>query len=179
MTIKLTKKQKIQVLNGEDLFKVMKEILLRESKIDRNKEHLWIVSLSTPNRILLIELIALGSVSNVEIEPMEIFSFALQKRAVKIIVVHNHPGGTLIPSTRDEEITDKLQAIGNFLRVPLVDHLIISENGYFSFYESGLLERIIRKGNYDLTFSNKDKLLTTIKRLEKELSKFKKSTPSK
>ena len=176
MTIKLTKKQKIKILNIEDLFKIMKQVLLRESKIDRNKEHLWIVSLSTSNHILLIELIALGTVRDVQVEPMEVFSFALQKRAVKIILIHNHPSGNLIPSKRDIEITDKIHAIGDFLRIPLVDHMIISEKGYFSFYESGLLGEIVRKGNYDLTFNNKDKLLNTIKKLEKELSKLKKPT---
>ena len=177
MTIKLSKKQKIQILNGNDLFMVMKEILLRESKIDRNKEHLWVVSLSISNQLLLIELIALGSVRDVQIEPMEIFSFALQKRAVKIIIVHNHPSGSLKPSQRDIEMTDKIQAIGDFLRVPLIDHLIISEKEYFSFDESGLLVELIRKGNYDLTFNTKDKLLTTIKRLQKELHKSKNTKP--
>ena len=174
MTVKLSTKQKIKVLNGKDVFIIMREILLRENKIDRNKEHLWIVSLSANNQILLIELIALGTVKNVPIEPMEVFSFALQKRSVKIILVHNHPSGSLKPSSSDIEITDKIQAIGSFLQVPLIDHIIISEKDHFSFNESGLLGEITRKGNYDLTFNDKDKLLSTIKRLEKKLSKMKK-----
>jgi DNA repair protein RadC len=167
MPIKLTAKQKIKVLNGFDVFIVMKEILLRENKIDRNKEHLWVISLSTNNRILLVELISLGTVKQVQVEPMEIFSFALQKRAVKIILVHNHPSGSLKPSISDTEITEKMQAIGSFLQVPVIDHLIISERGYYSYEESGLLAEIISNGNYDLTFDKKDKLLSNLKKLEK------------
>jgi DNA repair protein RadC len=167
MTIKLTKAQKIQILNGKDVFKIMKEILIRENKIDRNKEHLWIIALSVSNNIMLIELIALGTVRQVQADPMEVFSFALQKRAVKIIMVHNHPDGVLKPSAHDALMTDKMQAIGTFLNVPLIDHIIISERGYFSFADSGLLADIIRQGNFDLTFDKKDKLLANLKKLEK------------
>jgi DNA repair protein RadC len=73
-----------------------------------------------------------------------------------------------------------MQAIGSFLELPLIDHLIISEKGYFSFNESGLLGKIVEEGNYDLTFAKKDKLMdkvkaqgNVIKRLEKELSSLK------
>jgi DNA repair protein RadC len=173
MTIKLTKAQKIQILNGKDVYKIMKEILLRENKIDRNKEHLWIISLSNSNRILLIELVALGTVRQVQIDPMEVFSFALQKRAVKIMLVHNHPSGTLKPSPTDALMTDKMQAIGTFLNVPLIDHIIISERGYFSFEESGLLADLVKQGNFDITFDKKEQLVKKVKKLEKELSKLK------
>lgn len=179
MTIKLTSKQKITVEYSHDVFKIMKEILLRENKIDRNKEHLWIISLSTTNQILLIELIALGTVRTVQVDPMEIFSFALQKRAVRIMMVHNHPSGSLKPSPKDIEVTGKIEAIGSFVQVPLIDHIIISERNYFSFNESGLLGKIIREANYDLTFDKKDKLLATlkkqnaiIKKMEKELQRL-------
>jgi DNA repair protein RadC len=167
MTIKLTPKQKIKVLNGVDVFNVMREILLRENKIDRNKEHLWVISLSTNNRILLIELISLGTVRSVQVEPMEIFSFAIQKRAVKIILVHNHPSGSLKPSGTDVEITDRMQAIGDFLQVPMIDHIIVSERSYYSFEESGMLAQIARQSTYDLTFAKKDTLTANLKKLER------------
>ena len=61
MRVKLTKEQKIQVLNSVDVYDVMQRILLRENKIDRSKEHFWVVCLSTRNRILLIELVSLGT----------------------------------------------------------------------------------------------------------------------
>lgn len=173
MTVKLTKKQKIKVLNGEDVYTIMLEVLLRESKIDRNKEHLWVIALSRNNNILMIELVVPGTVKAIAVEPMEIFSIVLQKRAVKMIVVHNHPSGELIPSTSDIEMTDKLQAIASFLDVPLVDHLIISEKGFFSFMESGMLAKIVRESTFDLTFAKTHKMMDQILVQEKIIEKLK------
>ena len=126
MNVRLTQEQKIKVLNSEDLYKVMQQVLLRENKIDRNKEHFWVVCLASNNQILLIELISLGTVNQTLVEPMEVFSFALQKRAVQIIMVHNHPSGELKPTKGDIEVTDKMLAIGKFVNVPVIDHLIIT-----------------------------------------------------
>lgn len=153
MTIRLTDEQKIKVLNGQDLFLVMQQILLREKKIDRNKEHFWIVCLAQNNRILMIELISLGTVNRTLVQPMEVFSFALQKRAVKIILVHNHPSGELHHSEADYQVTEQMVSIGKFLDCPVYDHLIISEEGYLSFREKGLLHKIEKENRYDLTFS--------------------------
>jgi len=145
----------------------MQQVLLRERKISRNKEHSWIVCLDNVNKILLIELIAIGTVNKSIVEPMDVFSFALQKRAVKIILVHNHPSGELEPSKLDLDVTDKLQAIGSFINVPLTDHLIITEKSYFSFVDRGILEKIKNESHYDLTFDKTQKLISGIKKLEK------------
>jgi DNA repair protein RadC len=172
MTVKLTKKQKIKVLNGQDVYSIMQEVLMRESKIDRNKEHLWVIALSRSNTILLIELVVLGTVRAITVEPMEVFSIVLQKRAVKMILVHNHPSGQLEPSTADIQMTDKMQAIASFLDVPMIDHLIISEKGFFSFMESGMLGKIMRESTFDLTFSKTDKMLDQIKNQAKKIDKL-------
>ncbi|HPH99951.1 MAG TPA: JAB domain-containing protein [Chitinophagaceae bacterium] len=158
MTVRLTENQKIQILNAQDVYSIMQQVLLREKKIDRNKEHFWIIGLATNNQILFIELISLGSVKATIVEPMEVFSFALQKRAVKIIMVHNHPSGTLNPSKADIEITDKMVAIGKFLQMPIIDHFIISEKTYYSFTASGLLNEIEKNTHYDLSFKEIDNL---------------------
>ena len=71
------------MLNSQDIYKIMQQILLRENKIGRSKEHFWVVCLSYSNRILLIELISLGTMKKSIVDPTEIFSFALQKRASK------------------------------------------------------------------------------------------------
>jgi DNA repair protein RadC len=73
----------------------MQQILLREDKIDQNREHFWVIGLANNNRILFIELVSLGTVNRTLVEPMEVYSLALQKRAVKIILCHNHPSGIL------------------------------------------------------------------------------------
>lgn len=158
MNVRLSQEQKIKVLNSEDLYKVMQQVLLRENKIDRNKEHFWVVCLASNNQILLIELISLGTVNQTLVEPMEVFSFALQKRAVQIIMVHNHPSGELKPTKGDIEVTDKMLAIGKFVNVPVIDHLIITEEKYYSFVDSGMLEKIEKETTYDLSFKQIDEL---------------------
>lgn len=158
MNVRLTPEQKIKVLNTEDLAHIMQQVLKRENKIDRNKEHLWVVCLANNNRILLVELVSLGTVNSTLAEPMEIFSFALQKQAVKIILVHNHPSGELTPSLEDRDITDRMAAIGDFVRTPLIDHIIITETSYYSFADSGLLDKLRRDSSFDLTFAKQEEL---------------------
>ncbi len=77
MNVRLTKAQKIKVLNSHDVFLVMQQILLRENRIERGKEHFWVICLSNSNKILLIELTSLGTASQTLVDATEIFSFAL------------------------------------------------------------------------------------------------------
>lgn len=100
------------------------------------------VGMENNNRILFIELVSLGSVNSTIAEPMEVFSFALQKQAVKIILIHNHPSGDLIPSEQDKDQTDRFIQVGIIVNVPVIDHFIISERSYYSFEVSGLLDQL-------------------------------------
>lgn len=152
MTIHLSEDEKIKVVNSLGVFKVMLQILLREEEIDRDKEHFWVVALSNNNRIMLIELISLGSVNKTIVEPMEVFSFALQKRAVKIILVHNHPSGELTPSLADKDLTDRLIQSGKLVNCPVIDHLIITTVGYTSFADTGLMAELQLSTKYALDF---------------------------
>lgn len=120
----------------------MQQILLRESEIDRDKEHLWTVSLDNANRILNIEMVSMGTVNQTLVDPMEVFSIPLQKRAVKLIVVHNHPSGELKPSEADKDVTDNLIQAGKIIHVELIDHLIISEKSYYSFKDNDLMDEL-------------------------------------
>ncbi|KAA5535146.1 DNA repair protein [Taibaiella lutea] len=148
MNIRLKKEEKVKVLCADDLYGIMQRVLVRESRIDRNREHLWTVSLDNAYRILNIELVSLGTINKTLIEPMEVFSIPLQKRAVKVILVHNHPSGELTPSERDKDVTDQLIQVGRIMHVPLMDHLIISEKDYYSFMDSGLLKELEQSLKY-------------------------------
>jgi DNA repair protein RadC len=152
MTIHLTDDDKIKVTDSLGVYKVMLQILLREEEIDRDKEHFWVVALSNNNRIMLIELISLGSVNKTIVEPMEVFSFALQKRAVKIILVHTHPSGELAPSAADNDLTDRLIQSGKLVNCPVIDHLIITTEGYTSFADTGLMAQLQLSTKYALDF---------------------------
>lgn len=142
MNIDLSNEEKIKVLNGNDLYGIMQRILLREEKIDQDREHFWVVGMANNNRILFIELISLGAVNKTIVEPMEVFSLALQKRSVRIILVHNHPSGELMPSEADKDITDRLIQVGKIVNLEVWDHLIISTNTYLSFRDTGLFDQL-------------------------------------
>jgi DNA repair protein RadC len=68
-----------------------------------------------------------------------VFKAALDARAAAVIAVHNHPSGNLQPSVADVELTEKLRKAGQLLDIPLLDHLIVSERGYYSFADEGRL----------------------------------------
>ena len=148
MNINLTEEEKIKILNSDDIYSIMQKVLLREEKIDQNKEHFWILGLASNQRLLFIELISLGTVNKTLVEPMEVFSLALQKQAVKIILCHNHPSGELKPSAEDQDITDRLLQVGRIVNMPVIDHLIISDISYLSFADIGLLYELSKSLKY-------------------------------
>lgn len=158
MNVKLSVNEKIKVLNSADIYSIMQKVLLRENKIERNKERFWIIGLATNNKILYIELISVGTINRTIVEPMEVFSIALQKRSVKIVMVHNHPSGEMRPSDEDKDITDRLIQVGNFLNIPVPEHLIISENSYYSFNDSGLIEQLRESKKYGLPYKEAERI---------------------
>ena len=164
MNIKLANKTKIQIQNSGDIYSVMQRILMREEKVDRGREHLWTISLDNSNKILNIELVSMGSFKATIVEPMEVFSIPLQKRAVHLVLVHNHPSGILKPSEADKDITDRLIQVGRIMKVPILDHLIITESSYYSFANSGLLDELSKSLKYVPAFEIK-------KRYEKQAEK--------
>jgi DNA repair protein RadC len=148
MNIELTEVQKVKIRSDRDLFPVMKEILLRESTIDLNKEHFWCVGLATNGKLLYIELVSLGTLSQSIVEPMDIFAWALHKQVAMLILVHNHPSGERMPTKEDLELTDQMIQVGRIVQIPVVDHLIISTEGYYSFERKGDLERLQKSKKY-------------------------------
>ena len=148
MYIKLTSSQRVKILCSDDIYGIMQRVLLRENKIDRNREHFWTISLDNVHKILNIELVSLGTVNETLIAPMEVFSVPLQKRAVKLILIHNHPSGEIQPSEVDKDITDRLIQVGRIMHLPVLDHLIITEKTYYSFADSGLLDELKQSTKY-------------------------------
>ncbi|MCY1634971.1 JAB domain-containing protein, partial [Marinifilum sp. D737] len=89
-----------------------------------------------------------GTINQTLVEPMEVFSLALQKRAVKIILCHNHPSGELTPSDSDKDITDRLIQVGIIVNTKVIDHLIISDKSFLSFNDIGLLAELKKSTRY-------------------------------
>jgi len=138
MNVKLTPQQKIKLLNAEDIFSVMQRILLRENKIDRDKEHFWIIGLASNDRLLFVELVSLGSATETVIEPMKVFRMAVMRNTAKAVLVRNHPTLELESSMQERDVCDRLIQVGRILNVPVVDHLVITPHTYQRFEAIGL-----------------------------------------
>lgn len=148
MNVKITKAQKIRILYAHDVYSIMQQVLLRENKIDRGKEHFWTVGMDRANHIVYVELISIGTSHTTQVEPMQVFRIAIQKAALKIILVHNHPSGQLRPSDEDLMLTDRLIQVGRIVGIEVYDHLIITENSYISLEERGEMNKLRSSNMY-------------------------------
>lgn len=172
MNVKLTPEQKITVLNSTDLYAIMQKILLRENKIRRNQEHFWIVGLDNRNKVLFIELISLGAVNRVTVNPPEVFRMAIYKLAVKVVLVHNHPSGDMLPSQPDLDLTNRMLKAGEIIKIDVIDHLIINENTFISFDQQGLIKQLKSNDSYRIVGEHEAELKalrTEVEKLEMKL----------
>lgn len=158
MNVRLTKDQKIKIANSEDVYNIMQQVLLRENRISRKQEHFWIVGLDNKSRILFIELLALGQQNRVNMNPSDTFRMAIYKLATQAILIHNHPSGATDLSKEDKDLTDYLYKAGRFLRIEVIDHLVITETEYYSFEDNGLMDAIKNSGMWELIDTTKTDL---------------------
>jgi DNA repair protein RadC len=112
---------------------------LLSSLAAKKQEYFTCISLNGGNRIISRRVITIGLLDQSLVHPREVFADALGERAAKIIVAHNHPAGDAHPSKEDLQVTEKLARAALILGIELLDHVIITESGYFSFREEGLL----------------------------------------
>jgi len=117
------------------------EDIVRELDEFRNKKQEYFIAiyLDGVDRIIEKRVITIGILDKTLIHPREVFAPAIEMRAASIIVAHNHPSGELNPSENDIIITNKLKEAGDILGIDLIEHIIISKKGYFSFYENGYI----------------------------------------
>lgn len=98
-----------------------------------------VLLMSKANRVMGIYRISTGGISGTVVDPRLLFTAALKANASAIILAHNHPSGNLQPSEQDLAITNKIRQAGQLLDITLLDHLIITSEGFFSFAEEGLI----------------------------------------
>lgn len=137
---------------SEVFFNSPKEVfdyLLYELKGEK-REIFMVLYLANNNRVLSIERLSEGTITESAIYPREIFGRAYSLGASKLVLVHNHPSGNLTPSREDIRITKLIALAGHLLNMRVIDHLIIGENGYMSFAEQGLMDQIERELKRDL-----------------------------
>jgi DNA repair protein RadC len=104
---------------------------------DRKQERFIVVSLNGAHEVIAVRVASVGLLNRTLIHPREVFADPLSDRAAAVIVAHNHPSGRLEPSQEDIDITERLAKAGKTIGVGLLDHLIFSWEGYWSFLESG------------------------------------------
>ena len=113
--------------------------LIRPNLMDLPHEEFWVILLNRANVVMRKTAISRGGVAGTVADPKMIFKEALEQLASSIILVHNHPSGNRNPSAADIQLTKKLKEAGNFLDLPILDHLIYSDQGYYSFADEGML----------------------------------------
>lgn len=169
MNVKLTKEQKIRVEDSKDIAYLMRQVLLRDNKRGREREHFWVIGLDAGDLISYIELVSLGTHKRTLVEPMEVFSFALQKHCAAIVLVHNHPSGKMDASAADRVLTDRLIQVGKIVLIEVRDHVIISskDNGFYSFVDTGLMQKLEESTDFVPPY----KLIEQAKKLATDLAK--------
>lgn len=126
--------KKVKVVTSRDAYDAMKGKM-----IDLPHEEFWLVILNRANSIVRKELISRGGVAGTVVDTKIIFKLAVEHYASSIIICHNHPSGNLKPSEADLKITKNIKDAGKIMEIPLVDHLIITDNGYYSFADEGII----------------------------------------
>jgi DNA repair protein RadC len=102
------------------------------------KEYFFVLLLNRRNQLTGFFKVSCGGLTGTVADQRIIFSTALKCLATGIVLVHNHPSGSLVPSDQDRELTNKLRTVGKLLDIQVTDHIILTAEGYYSFADSGL-----------------------------------------
>ena len=113
--------------------------LMRPDLYDESVEQVYLLLLNRSNGLIKKERVSQGGTTASVVDPKVVFRFALEQGAHSLILIHNHPSGNLQPSDTDKRLTQRLQKIGKELELPLIDHLIYTDRGYFSFADEGIM----------------------------------------
>jgi len=105
----------------------------------KQQEYFICISLNGAGEVLAKRVVSIGLLNHSLVHPREVFADVITDRAASIICVHNHPSGSLEPSSQDIAVTRQVQEAGNLLGIQLLDHIIITKTGFSSMKERGLL----------------------------------------
>ena len=134
----LLRHSKIKIGEATDVAKVFQDLLSLEDKIDRDKEHFYVMHVDARQQVNLVELVAIGTLTHAEVHPRETYRRAVIEGSHSIIVAHNHPTGDVMPSEADIKATQQLHKAGEILQILLLDHIIFTAQGdtFFSFKDN-------------------------------------------
>jgi len=126
-------KQNVKIASAAD---VHRELV---AYVNKKQEHFIVMTLDGANHIIEKRVVFVGTLNQSLVHPREVFADAICDRAASIIIAHNHPSGQLIPSDADKRITRRLKEVADMVGIELLDHVILSREGYYSFEEEGIV----------------------------------------
>lgn len=124
----------LQITGSKDAVEIFQPLLG-----DLLHEEFWVLFLNRANRIISKQQISAGGMSGTIADPRMIFKAALDQKALSIILCHNHPSGNTQPSTADIQLTKNIVEAGKVLEISVLDHVIITQNDYYSFADEGII----------------------------------------
>lgn len=127
-----TKQKRILLNSADSIYNYMKYQLL-----DKKQEYFYCLYVNQKKELIERKLLFMGTVNRSVVHPREVFKHAYLCSASGIICVHNHPSGQINPSREDIRLTNTLVELGQINGIPVVDHIIMGNDDYYSFYDDG------------------------------------------
>ena len=139
--IELGRRRQLSPFLKKTIFRKSEDIaeFIRTSIKDYSFEVFGVVYLNKSNKVNHFEIVSSGGISGTVVDTRIILKKALENGATSIVLCHNHPSGNLKPSKADEELTKKIKEAAKYHDIAVIDHLIVSEEGYFSFSDEGIM----------------------------------------
>ncbi|MBC7525693.1 MAG: DNA repair protein RadC [Flavobacterium sp.] len=122
-----------KITSSKSVFEIMQPIIG-----ELPHEEFWVLYLNNSNKVIYKTQISKGGITGTVVDVRIVFKIALENNATSIILTHNHPSGKLLPSQADQEITKKLKLAGQQMDISVLDHVIITESGFYSFNDEGI-----------------------------------------
>ncbi len=126
-------KDTVKITGAQDVIPLLADIA------DKKQEHFVCFSLNGAHELIEKRIVTIGLVDRSPVHPREVYADVISDRAAAVIFAHNHPSGGLKPSNSDLKIHEQLTEAGKILGIRVLDHLIVTKKGYFSFQEAGLI----------------------------------------
>lgn len=126
-------KQNVKITSAADVHREL------DAYVNKKQEHFIVITLDGANHIIEKRVVFMGTLNQSLVHPREVFADAICDRAASLIIAHNHPSGQLSPSSADMQVTKRLKEVAKMVGIELLDHVILSKEGYFSFDEEGML----------------------------------------
>lgn len=126
-------KETVKIKSARDILPLVADI------VNKQQEYFVCISLNGANEVIEKRIVTIGLVNSSQIHPREVFADVIADRAAAVIFIHNHPSGDPKPSDVDAKTHKQLTEAGKILGLRILDHIIVTKKGYFSFQESGLI----------------------------------------